>query len=397
LSETVVATATGSPVLGFGSTRDVQGSFASIAGGSRPDCPACTVPPLGTQGQIWLVIFSQGFVGLLAFLGFYVSQLAQHWRSRTSIEAVGVCLLLFFGLQMFVYDTLGMPMYTLMIAIGLMVRERARMSPRSSVSSMEAMWARVRRSARLILVMSLLGGILGAAVAWRWTPMYDAKASVLLAPSPLYLDLSSEEGPKEITIDTEASMVFSEQAIGRVRDELGLPASPDVRESIRVTAPPNSRVLEITVRDDDPARAEDIANAVALAYLEVRDDYLSQRRDQVREQIEQQLDSVAGRGLVITPGEDDDASGATRVLAEDELRAALTSLSLVSTEAGEVLRPAVASSTRKQAEVPIVSGVLLGALAGLGIMSWHDAGRSSGADRRRSGSSPERDRHRAEA
>jgi capsular polysaccharide biosynthesis protein len=287
-----------------------------------------------------------------------------------------------------------------MIAIGLMVRERAQLSPRSSSPSLESMWARVRRSARLIMVLSVLGGLLGAVVAWSWTPMYEATAPVLLAPSPLYLDLSSDEGPKEITIDTEASMVFSEQAIGRVRGELGLPESPDVRDSIRVTAPPNSRVLEITVRDDDPARAAAIADAVAVAYLEVRNDYLAQRRDQVREQIEQQLSSVAGRGMVVTPGgAEDDGSGigSTQVLAEDELRAALTSLSLVSTDAGTVLRPAVAQPARKQAEVPIVSGALLGALAGLGIMSWHEAGRSSRQGRRRPATSERRERSRAEA
>ncbi len=43
-SATVDSVTTGSPVLGFGSTRDVQGSFSSIAGGSTPDCPACGVP-----------------------------------------------------------------------------------------------------------------------------------------------------------------------------------------------------------------------------------------------------------------------------------------------------------------------------------------------------------------
>jgi hypothetical protein len=400
LSETVVATATGSPVLGFGSTRDVQGSFASIAGGSTPDCPACSVPPLGTQGQIWLVIFAQGFVGLATFVGFYLTQFGQHWRSRTSIEAVGVCLLLFFGLQMFVYDTLGMPMYTLMIAIGLMHRERRRLAPRGSGPTLESMAARVRRSGRLIAVLAILGGLLGGVVAWRWTPMYDAKTSVLLAPAPLYLDPTAEEGPKEITIDTEASMVFSEQAISQVRAELDLPASPDVRDSLRVTAPPNSRVLEITARADDPAQAEAIADAAAAAYLAVRNDYLAQRRTQVRDELEQQLESVAGRGLLVTPsgaeGEDGEED-LTPVLAEDELRDAISSLSLLSTQAGEVLRPAVARAERKQAEVPIVSGMLLGALAGLAIMSWHEAGQVRRRSGRAAATAAEGRRARAEA
>jgi hypothetical protein len=363
--------------LGFGSTRDVQGSFASIAGGSRPDCPACTVPPLGTQGQLWLVMFSQGFVGLLAFAAFYLSQFAQHWRSRTPVEAVGVCVLLFFGLQLFVYDTLGMPMFTLMIAIALMARERAGRVGWQGWPTIEGLWARLRASAGVIVVLALVGALLGGVVAWRWTPTYDATASVLLAPSPLYLDpLTDDEEAREITIDTEASMVYSEQAVQQVRSELGLPPGFDVRGSIRVTAPPNSRVLQITARSDDPTRAEQVADAAAAAFLAVRSDYLDQRREQTRQRLERQLASVAGRGVILVPDGED--GSAVPVPAEDEVRAALRALALSSTEAGRQLRPAQAEPVRRQVEVPVVSGMLLGALAGMGVMSWresHDARR----------------------
>ena len=79
LTETVGSVSQGSPLVGFGSTRDVQGSFSSIAGGATPDCPACGVPPLGTQGHLWLVLFSQGWLGLAFFLLFVVLALI---RSR---------------------------------------------------------------------------------------------------------------------------------------------------------------------------------------------------------------------------------------------------------------------------------------------------------------------------
>jgi hypothetical protein len=391
LSLTVSSTVSGSPVLGFGSTRDVQGSFASIAGGSRPDCPACSVPPLGTQGQIWLVVFSQGIVGLLSFLAFFGVQASRHWRSRTPIEAVGVCLLLFFGLQLFIYDTLGMPLYTLMIAIGLMSRERFADLGGSRVPTLESLWARVRRAGRLIAVMAVLGGLLGAVVALRWPPTYQARAAVLLAPSPLYIDLLNDERPREITIDTEASMVFSEPTIAAVRAELDLPASTDVRASIRVTAPPSSRVMEITATAEDPDVAEALADTTAAAYLAVRSDYLEQRRVQAREQFEEQLDAVAGRGVLLpeVEGAEDDPSRTRPVLAEDALREAINSLSLVSTDAGQVLRPSVAVRARKQAEVPIVAGVVLGTLGALGIMSWHEAGQVRRRERRGPSRRPE--------
>jgi hypothetical protein len=126
LVQTASSTVQGSPVAGFGSTRDVQGSFFSIAGGSRPDCPACGVPPLGTQGHLWMVMFSQGLVGLALFLGFFVRQAAAFRRGRSPTQLAGMCVLMFFGLQLFVYDTLGLPLFTVMIAVAMMWRQNWR-------------------------------------------------------------------------------------------------------------------------------------------------------------------------------------------------------------------------------------------------------------------------------
>ena len=95
----------GSPVVGFGSTRDVEGTFTSIAGGATPSCPACGVPPLGTQGQLWLVLFSQGWIGTLFFLTFFVLALRRTWRCRTVDQTVTTFVVGIFLLQLSVYDT----------------------------------------------------------------------------------------------------------------------------------------------------------------------------------------------------------------------------------------------------------------------------------------------------
>lgn len=120
--ETFQSVATGSPLLGYGSTRDVEGSFASIAGGATPDCPACDVPPFGTQGQLWLVVFATGFVGLVLFLTFFGRRLVAHWRDPSPLATACCCVLLFFFIELPFYDTLGAPMFTVMIAIGLLFR-----------------------------------------------------------------------------------------------------------------------------------------------------------------------------------------------------------------------------------------------------------------------------------
>ncbi|MDX6251510.1 MAG: hypothetical protein QOF10_4870 [Kribbellaceae bacterium] len=120
--KTVESVIKGSPLIGFGNTRDVEGSFGSIAGGATLGCPACAVPPFGTQGHLWLVVFAQGLLGTVLFLAFFLVRFARHVRSREPITMIGLALLIFFLIEIVVYDTLGSPLFTLMIALGLMWR-----------------------------------------------------------------------------------------------------------------------------------------------------------------------------------------------------------------------------------------------------------------------------------
>ena len=121
-SLTFHSVATGSPVIGFGTTRKVQGSFASIAGGTTAHCPGCGVPPLGTQGTLWSVFFFQGLVGTGLFLAFFLFQFFRHWRDRWPFALAGCAILLMAALELFVYDFNGAAWFTIMIAIGLMWR-----------------------------------------------------------------------------------------------------------------------------------------------------------------------------------------------------------------------------------------------------------------------------------
>lgn len=114
----------GSPLLGFGTTREVQGNFASISGGQTPTCRQCAAPPLGTQGLTWRLILTTGFVGTALFAAFMSWQFLVHVRRRTPMAVLGCMTLTVSGLFFFVYDSLGSPLFILMMAIGLMNRER---------------------------------------------------------------------------------------------------------------------------------------------------------------------------------------------------------------------------------------------------------------------------------
>jgi hypothetical protein len=114
----------GSPIVGFGTTRNVQGNLTSIAGGDRPGCEACGAPPLGTQGHLWLLLFANGLIGTVAFGAFFVVRFARHWRERSAYGVAGCCVLISFGLFLFIYDLVEVPLYTVMIAVALMWRAR---------------------------------------------------------------------------------------------------------------------------------------------------------------------------------------------------------------------------------------------------------------------------------
>jgi hypothetical protein len=122
--QSVHSALTGSPVVGFGTTRNVQGNLTSLAGGDRPGCKACGAPPLGTQGHFWLLLFANGIIGTIAFGAFFAMRFARHWRERSAYGVAGCCVLLTCALFLFIYDLVEVPLYTVMIAVALMWRAR---------------------------------------------------------------------------------------------------------------------------------------------------------------------------------------------------------------------------------------------------------------------------------
>ncbi|WP_051712248.1 hypothetical protein [Spirillospora albida] len=120
--ETTRSALTGSPLVGFGSTRNVQGDLGTVAGGDKAGCKACGSPPLGTQGHLWLLLFANGVVGTIAFCAFFAVRFLRHWRDRGAYSLAGCCVLISCTLFMITYDMVEVPLYTVMIAVALMWR-----------------------------------------------------------------------------------------------------------------------------------------------------------------------------------------------------------------------------------------------------------------------------------
>jgi hypothetical protein len=356
LVQTVESAATGSPIIGFGGTRDVQGSFASIAGGSTPDCPACGVPPLGTQGHLWLVIFAQGLVGAAFFLLFFLTSAWRTWHHHSTAARVGFLLVFFFLIQMFVYDTLSLPLMLVMLGIGAAWRESVR-DPATDrflqpVGTLGILVAELRRHLGLLLALTLLGAVAGVGYSVLRPRTYVAKEFVLLAASPSYLRISeSDVDPRDTTIDTEAALVVSEQTLGQVLP--GQDAQADLRDRLQITAVANTRILVIALRSGDPDGLEQRVADVTRAYLVTREAFLVNRRDQLLVNLKErsrQLDELG-----VSAGSDQRTA----------LDSAINQILLSSTTAGEVVRQSGAGPVPRElfrwAGTGLAAGLLVAA------------------------------------
>lgn len=111
-----------SPLLGYGNTRSAIGSSQSVAIGKTASCPRCGNVALGSNGQLWLVLVTTGFVGAALYIGFFVHAVWHYRRDRSLIGVAGVLavgLPLFF---MFVYNAMISPLALYMISMALLWR-----------------------------------------------------------------------------------------------------------------------------------------------------------------------------------------------------------------------------------------------------------------------------------
>ncbi len=270
--QTVESVSQASPVVGLGSTRNVQGSFSSIAGGETASCPLCSPPALGTQGHLWLVVFSSGFGGLVLYLGFFVMQFARHVRLHSDLVTVGLAVIIAHAVTLPVYDSVGPSMFFIMGAVGLLWRAdleaRTNGATRSALGSgptVGGYLGMLRAHRRLIAVFMVLGLIGGAAwPALHGTPS-TATLSVLVPPEPTYVAKASHP----VTIDTEAQFANSTSVSDAILDAVSHDAKIDP-DRLEVTATPNTRILHLTYSAANPKSATSAVTAAANALLQLR-------------------------------------------------------------------------------------------------------------------------------
>lgn len=259
-----------SPIVGFGTTRDVQGSLSSIAGGSTPTCPRCGAPSFGTQGQIFLTTFAQGYVGAAFYLGFLLLVVARAARSPGPAVTMALCVLTMHAATLSVYSADNLAVVPIFAAAGVLW------------SAADAAWQGVPLLVRLlgtrprrVALVTACGGLVGLGVAIAAPRPTTASTQVLVAAS----DVGGATAPA--TLDTVAQLVVDGRVVDAVARAAHAPPER-VEDHLAVTADPNTRVLSLTytAHDAAAARAGSLASARAVLAVWSQAMRADQRADQ---------------------------------------------------------------------------------------------------------------------
>lgn len=378
--------AEGSPIVGFGTTRDVQGSFFSIAAGKSPSCPYCSPPSFGTQGSLWSLTFDQGLVGGAIGLGFFVTAAVRHRKRKEPVAVAYLCTLTAFLATTAIYDWSETASFAVMAAIaslGSIASDSGVASNRRSMREGLQPMAGLG-SPGVLVVCCVLGATVGAAWQAYRGPTYEATTAVYLPEAPV---ASGVEPGDESTLDTQAQMIAALQPPDAERkNELGRYRSPD---SVTISAEPNTRILDITYKSASARSAVTAVREMANEAIQHRTARLESEHRTQTLQTQRQAQEVSNALMAIdevstltTDGKlngDFTLSPALREkrsnleIEQGNLQVRLEDLATVSLTGGQIVRPAKVNTQPAQWSLAIGSGAGLGILLAVLIGSFRSA------------------------
>ncbi len=120
LSMSAIKAAEASPVIGFGGTRNQRGSPNSIAVGHTAACRRCGNSSIGSNGQLWLLLISDGFVGTALYLAFFAAGAMRYRRDVSAYGMAGMLVLLLSFWYSIAYVAVVAPLAFTMLAYAML-------------------------------------------------------------------------------------------------------------------------------------------------------------------------------------------------------------------------------------------------------------------------------------
>ncbi|NMO56988.1 hypothetical protein HH310_38160 [Actinoplanes sp. TBRC 11911] len=112
----------GSPVIGYGGTRNTLGGRNSITVGESAGCERCGNFTVGGNGQLWQLLFAHGAAGTAGYLGFFGYGLWRFRRDRSAIGVAGSAAIVTSFSAMLWYNSLVTPLAFMVLAFALLWR-----------------------------------------------------------------------------------------------------------------------------------------------------------------------------------------------------------------------------------------------------------------------------------
>jgi polysaccharide biosynthesis protein PslJ len=269
------------PLLGYGAPQEADDNPANAS--------------VGTHGQLWLVLVSQGIPGALLFLGWVLLVLVRSGRRLRSANDPRFWPHLTFLMAVVMlpyYELLPLQSFTLMAAAALVFRDGEAESTRRS-RPLGLYVKTIRSRIGIVIAAALLLAAAALAFSVLRPARYESTATFAVGSDVVQLGLQEENE----RLVTEAEVATSPVVISRVADLL--PPGPlgpeDLRHGLTVRAVPDARVLEFHVTADAPGSSRQLANAAADAYRGYELDLLLSQQSRRIEALTQLRDGLSGR------------------------------------------------------------------------------------------------------
>lgn len=211
---------------------------------------------------------------------------------------------------------------------------------------------KVTRHPLIIAACGLLGaGALGG-YSFLQAPEYQATSTILVYALPTD-PLSSATSTLKVDIDTETAVADSSEVAQKAAEKLSMNEDGDVQKilnSVKAKGHSQTSILDITATAKSPENAAARANAVAEAYLQVREDSAADDVKKAAQNIQDDIDALS-------------KNSSENQATISELRQQLAHVQVASTNAGRVVTSATEPASASGLGFPVYAGVgLVGGL-----------------------------------
>ncbi|MDG4850827.1 YveK family protein [Peribacillus frigoritolerans] len=141
--------------------------------------------------------------------------------------------------------------------------------------SIKDIFKTLKKRWKLIILLTLIAALISGAISYfLLTPVYQSSTQILVNQKQSENQLDSNQIRSNIDmINTYSVIIKSPAILGKVIDELDLNQSVDqLSQKITINSQENSQVFSLTVQDNNPAKAVEIANTVSSIFQkEIKD------------------------------------------------------------------------------------------------------------------------------